>query len=42
MVIVIVVVGIIAYLVSRSQSSSSSGDILMWQQYAMAQLQAAL
>ncbi|HEY4721715.1 MAG TPA: hypothetical protein VII92_07710, partial [Anaerolineae bacterium] len=42
-VIALIVIGVIAYLISRSKSTTgSSGEILLWQQYAMAQLNAAL
>jgi hypothetical protein len=42
-VIALIVIGVIAYLISRSQSGTgSSGEILLWQQYALAQLNAAL
>jgi DNA-directed RNA polymerase subunit RPC12/RpoP len=42
-VIAVVVIGVIAYLISQSKSSTgSSGEILLWQQYVLAQLNAAV
>ncbi len=39
-VIAIVIIGLLVYFFSRGQGSSSRGELLMWQEYAMLNLQA--
>ena len=39
-VIAVVVIGLLIYLISKNQASQQSGDLWLWQEYAMLQLQA--